>query len=96
MVYNSLIWISLLHIAIIEVHYSVPILKSLSPHFVGEYDFLLSVLINALHLAVLPDNLVSHSRILLILIMVLLRELKRVLVFVFLKILHSLDGPSLR
>ena len=74
-VYDSLIWICLLHIAIIEVHYGVPILKCLSPHFVSEYDFLLSVLINALHFAVLADNLVSHSGVLLVIIMVLLWEL---------------------
>ena len=75
-VHDSLIRICLLHIAIVEVHYSVPVLKSLPPDFVGEYDFFLSILINALHLAVLPDNLVRHSGVLFILIMVLLRELK--------------------
>jgi len=89
-VHNLLVTVGLLDVAVVKVHDGVAIRECLSPHSIAENHLFLSILVSSLYLAIIPNDLFLHNRVLRFSIVVMIWELHFVILFFVIHSCHVL------
>jgi hypothetical protein len=80
-VHNTLVGVGLFYVFISKVDYQVPVWVGFSSNTIGEYDFFLSRLVDALNLPVMTHNLINYLLVFTRFLVVLVKVLQAVIFF---------------